>query len=791
MTYKKFQLANNAKWQLEVGISAVATEVILKTWQWDLFNANNGTTDKTYLWTLVKFDTDGVIILKNEIVEVTKKSWDTFTIVRSYGTCPWSDASKTQWTTAYAFDEGDYFFMNNVAEIIKDIQDELETFEATTTQNFDEKLDITEYQQWQYIYGSTSAWSDAYAITLPNPPVAYTTGQIFRFQADVGNTWSATLNVNAIGAITIKKLHDQDLETGDIEAWQIVVVAYDWTNFQMNSQVAIITEAETWKLQEQKLYVWEDWNGWDCLFLEQWPTFIESTGIQNVGDVAWNTRVAIKAFWNWIAWNSFRISLKKFVSPWANFNIRIETDNSWNASWTLIDPNATGTVDPATILTALWDIDVQIAWTITIPEGQLCWVVCYVWTYWSETVNWTNYYWIWYVARDTNINSSKTYDWSVYSANATKAIYLSKWLFATSTKTENMDWTWFPTDWTSISWTYSVAWWRLVAPSAFTATYPVGWYNMSIEWKMNLVVTSWRQDTYRGVKLYIDANNYISFSMFYNMSWWGWPYREFKVKILKAWVAVVNNVNIWTYATLAEQNLKITYVDWLISCYIFTTARILLATYQYDFPQIKYWIFFVEASGWSSPVMSHSFDDIIVSELWDWNIIFKKNILMKTDADFSYKLPTDYLRIAKEAFVAWTIPKVTIPWSIINSIPNVTANSEIFLSWTPWWTAKTPWTYKYLVWKVLPDWINVWQNSKNLLQIAQTTGASPYTYQNTTWNPLIMTITGWTVSAIAISRDWTNFFQVWSATNTQVILQTGDSVKITRSWSPTLTVFYQ
>jgi hypothetical protein len=49
------------------------------------------------------------------------------------------------------------------------------------------------------------------------------------------------LNVNGLGVKAIKKLHDQDIASGDIESGSIVTVVYDGTNFQMTSQLA--TEA--------------------------------------------------------------------------------------------------------------------------------------------------------------------------------------------------------------------------------------------------------------------------------------------------------------------------------------------------------------------------------------------------------------------------------------------------------------------------------------------------------------------------------------------------------------------
>jgi hypothetical protein len=98
-----------------------------------------------------------------------------------------------------------------------------------------------EIQNSSFVYAASSAGSDTYAITLSPSPASYAVGQVFYFLADVANTGAATLNVNALGAITIKKNRDRDLETGDIEANQVVGVIYDGTNFQMFTQLASYT----------------------------------------------------------------------------------------------------------------------------------------------------------------------------------------------------------------------------------------------------------------------------------------------------------------------------------------------------------------------------------------------------------------------------------------------------------------------------------------------------------------------------------------------------------------------
>lgn len=94
-------------------------------------------------------------------------------------------------------------------------------------------------QNSSYTYAADAQVSDAYAITVSPAPSAYAAGQRWLFKANTANTGAASLNVNSLGAVTIKKNTDQDLATGDIEAGSIVEVVHDGTNFQMVSVGAV------------------------------------------------------------------------------------------------------------------------------------------------------------------------------------------------------------------------------------------------------------------------------------------------------------------------------------------------------------------------------------------------------------------------------------------------------------------------------------------------------------------------------------------------------------------------
>lgn len=70
----------------------------------------------------------------------------------------------------------------------------------------------------------------------------------------------------------------------------------------------------------------------------------------------------------------------------------------------------------------------------------------------------------------------------------------------------------------------------------------------------------------------------------------------------------------------------------------------------------------------------------------------------------------------------------------------------------------------------------------------QAVGASPYLYTNAGDFDIDAIVTAGTVSAVAFTRDGTNFYTVATATNATVRLNPGDSVRVTYTVLPTLTL---
>jgi len=104
-------------------------------------------------------------------------------------------------------------------------------------------------------YFDDTGAADAYVIAPSPPIVAYAAGQTFVFVADNANTTAATLNVNGLGAVAIKKNGASALVASDIVSGGVVVVVHDGSNFQLINTPAAsgtpVIEATTRMLFQQ------------------------------------------------------------------------------------------------------------------------------------------------------------------------------------------------------------------------------------------------------------------------------------------------------------------------------------------------------------------------------------------------------------------------------------------------------------------------------------------------------------------------------------------------------------
>ena len=112
---------------------------------------------------------------------------------------------------------------------------------VTGIRSVTDSLDATSaevVQNGSLIYAVATGSNNNFNITVSPPVAAYKAGRAFNFISNQNIISAATLNVNNLGAIPIKKIVTQDLTGCEILNGQVVTVVYDGTNFQITSYLS-------------------------------------------------------------------------------------------------------------------------------------------------------------------------------------------------------------------------------------------------------------------------------------------------------------------------------------------------------------------------------------------------------------------------------------------------------------------------------------------------------------------------------------------------------------------------
>lgn len=489
MAFKNYKNGNNAETTAKVGFWSLATTIILNDWEWDLFPASN------FIITAEKFNAADQVI-KREIIEITSRTGDVLTIsARWFEACVQDETQnpKTLTSNALEFDSGDKISQYLTNLDVLDTKTEIVRLE-------NDKLDISTYEAARIAFAATSTWNDDYAITV-SWDTSYVNWKTYKVQADVNNTWTATLNINWLWAKTLKKLLDAaftDLSTDDIIANQIFFATYnqpeDCFQFSVDpAQVVVPWSSST----QSTVTAWEDISAWEYVWYDANAVWYFKTDASDINKInffwvasetatSWNP---IKLDTSWVTWNqtfsagdiwkdlyladtllgsttswaivthpfwyttvNFEKAAQKFttttdltmndINLWLRKNwtptwdiyIRIETDSSWDASWTLIDPNAVVTIDWASLTTTTTKYTKSFT-SFTLPA----------WTYHlvfaSQNLQWWswNYYdtWratpIWWIA-DSVFRQFENGSWSNWNAwyNLTFEFVFPAWQVSTT-----------------------------------------------------------------------------------------------------------------------------------------------------------------------------------------------------------------------------------------------------------------------------------------------------------------------------------------------------------------------
>ena len=101
-------------------------------------------------------------------------------------------------------------------------------------------------QAWQYATSTGSA--NAYLLSIDAQYVAYTAWDVFVFKTNFANTWSATLNVNSLGAKTLKDSEGNTFWSWAIPSGTIIEAVYNGTDIIIIGW-AVSTTSNKWTVE--------------------------------------------------------------------------------------------------------------------------------------------------------------------------------------------------------------------------------------------------------------------------------------------------------------------------------------------------------------------------------------------------------------------------------------------------------------------------------------------------------------------------------------------------------------
>ena len=360
------KLVNNARSILKSDIVWGSSSFLVQDLEWDLFKYEVAWAI-TNEFTIFAEQIENSLITRREPIKV-KRVWDVFTIIeRKSQDCVWNDTVSPK-----VREKKEYNFTAWITQIsIYASEDDFDSIQS----QLDWKATKEDVASWTLIYNASSTWDDDYNVTISSI-TSYTDWLTIRVKADVANTWECTCEINVLGPIDVKKTQWKDsLVSWDWWASWIATLIYNSTLnvFQYSSQEAIIAipevnyltlntiSAVTVAINEAINVKDESFVVWDA---------INSESIWLNSD-----KLKIWIPFHFLKWDltSLLLRLKRIWSPTDSITYRIETDNAWEPSWTLVNVWANWSFDLSTLTTSF--VDTALTLAATFADHNLAWVV--------------------------------------------------------------------------------------------------------------------------------------------------------------------------------------------------------------------------------------------------------------------------------------------------------------------------------------------------------------------------------------------------------------------------------
>ena len=292
-------IENNVFAEIGAWLTSWTNLLNIKGWKETLF------PPAPFVLNLVKFNSIGTVLLR-EIVNVTSKTWNIFTITRAYEPVPVNDSALTTSQIAYDFDEGDMIYM---------------TFTAWMFENMDSSISWKLDKTWWIM---TGILSESKSIDIAS--------------ASTTNLSTATGNiVNITGTTTITSF-------GTIPVWTRMIlkftssltITHNATSLILPTNTDIVTQTWDWMY-----IIWLWWSNIECIWYQRknWQALISTADITWLLEVnsPWVSDYFLE--YNASAWSNKKISfnnLKSSISKkwwdWSDWIIDWSADI--NLSWT-------------------------------------------------------------------------------------------------------------------------------------------------------------------------------------------------------------------------------------------------------------------------------------------------------------------------------------------------------------------------------------------------------------------------------------------------------------------------
>ena len=115
---------NNLRSALTSNVSTTATSISITSWEWILRDTNTVACLEHY---------EDNVCTKREIIKITAKSTDTFTVTRWFAVCVMNDSTKAQWNTKQSFSTWDFLSLYLSKELRESITSWIPTNQTAIT----------------------------------------------------------------------------------------------------------------------------------------------------------------------------------------------------------------------------------------------------------------------------------------------------------------------------------------------------------------------------------------------------------------------------------------------------------------------------------------------------------------------------------------------------------------------------------------------------------------------------------------------------------------------------------